>query len=76
MRKTHSSQYAGSVGGAKIVLISKGDQKLTFKDIEGSDQFKLRDKGARAVPEEPQALQRPGHMLASRRAPGRCQGDW
>jgi len=27
-------------GGAKLDLISKGDQKLTFKDIEGIDQVK------------------------------------
>lgn len=27
-------------GGAKLDLISRGDQKLTFKDIEGIDQVK------------------------------------
>lgn len=27
-------------GGAKLDLISKGDQKLTFKDIEGIDEVK------------------------------------
>ena len=49
-----ASQLCRIFGGAKLDLISKGDQKLTFKDIEGIDQVKERDPGARGVPEEPQ----------------------
>ena len=40
MERTHIMQLCRIFGGAKLDLISKGDQKLTFKDIEGIDQVK------------------------------------